>query len=256
MFYPADADSLRATVRQLLAAATTSPGPQPKVLIAPHAGLVYSGDTAAAAYARIAPFRDAIRRVVLLGPAHRVRLRGLAAPAAAAFATPLGQVPLDRASLRALLALPQLSISDSAHAEEHSLEVHLPFLQETLGSFELVPLVVGEASREDVAQVLDRLWGGAETLIVVSSDLSHYLPYARACARDAFTAEAILQLRPDIDHDQACGATPINGLLQLARSRRLKPLLLALRNSGDTAGDKARVVGYAAFAFDEPDLRN
>lgn len=253
MFYPADADSLRATVRQLLAAATTSPGPQPKVLIAPHAGFVYSGDTAATAYARIAPFRDAIRRVVLLGPAHRVRLRGLAAPAAAAFATPLGEVPLDRASLR---ALPQVSINDSAHAAEHSLEVHLPFLQETLGSFELVPLVVGEASREDVAQVLDRLWGGAETLIVVSSDLSHYLPYARACARDEFTAEAILQLRADIDHDQACGATPINGLLQLARSRRLKPLLLALRNSGDTAGDKGRVVGYAAFAFDEPDLRN
>jgi MEMO1 family protein len=251
LFYPGDAGPLRAAVRQLLEAASTPSGLRPKVLIVPHAGYPYSGETAATAYARLLPYRNDIRRVVLLGPAHRVAVRGLAAPDVQAFATPLGKVPLDVPALRALRDLPQVCQSDLAHAGEHSLEVQLPFLQEALGTFTLVPLVVGDASPGQIAGVLDRLWGGDETLIVISSDLSHFLPHAVACARDELTAETILQLRPELDHEQACGATPINGLLEAARSRRLRPQLLDLRNSGDTAGDKARVVGYGAFAFHE-----
>lgn len=253
LFYPGQAAELRTVVQSLLTAA----GPpqqavRPKVLIAPHAGYIYSGPTAAAAYARLAPYRDEIRRVVLLGPAHRVLLHGLAMPGSASFATPLGEVPIDREALARVESLPQVSVSDLAHAQEHSLEVHLPFLQMIFPAFTLVPLVVGDASPDAVAEVLDRLWGGDETLIVISSDLSHYLPYPRACAKDEFTAEAILRLKSDLDHEQACGAAPINGLLQTARARQLRPQLLDLRNSGDTAGDKSRVVGYAAFAFYEP----
>lgn len=252
MFYPGNAQTLRTALDNLLAAPAYAPtGVRPKVLIAPHAGYVYSGITAAAAYAQIAAFRDDIRRVVLLGPAHRVVVRGLAASSASAFSTPLGEVPVDSPALDSIRDLPQVCLSDLAHAQEHSLEVHLPFLQQVLGEFTIVPLVVGNASADQIAQVLDRLWGGNETLIVVSSDLSHYLPYPRACAKDEFTVETILRLRAELDHEQACGATPINGLLQVAKSRGLRAQLLDLRNSGDTAGDKSRVVGYAAFAFYE-----
>ena len=251
-FYPEQPAELHKVLDSLLSAApTTVAGARPKALIVPHAGYVYSGPTAAAAYSQLAPFRDEIRRIVLLGPAHRVRLRGLAAPSAAAFRTPLGEVRLDPAALDKVRDLAQVIDNDLAHAEEHSLEVQLPFLQKTLGAFCLVPLVVGEASRDEIAQVLDRLWGGSETLIVISSDLSHYLPYPRACARDEFTAESILRLLPDLDHEQACGATPLNGMLQTAKQRGLRAQLLDLRNSGDTAGDKARVVGYGSFAFHE-----
>lgn len=252
-FYPAGADELRETVRDFLAQAQTREGDGtiPKVLIAPHAGYVYSGAIAASAYCRVAAAANRIERVVLLGPAHRVRLHGLALPAANRFETPLGIVQCDEAAMAAVRDLPQVVVSDEAHAQEHSLEVHLPFLQLILGEFRLVPLVVGAASAEQVAEVLERLWGGDETLIVISSDLSHYLPYPRACAKDEFTAETILRLQPQLDHEQACGATPINGLLLAARARSLQPRLLDLRNSGDTAGDKSRVVGYASFAFNE-----
>jgi AmmeMemoRadiSam system protein B len=221
------------------------------VLIAPHAGYIYSGAIAATAYTRIASVADRIERVVLLGPAHRVHVQGLALPAATRFETPLGTINIDRAAVDTVLALPQVVLSDEAHAQEHALEVHLPFMQQVLGDFKLVPFVVGSATPEEVAEVLDALWGGTETLIVISSDLSHYLPYPRARAIDEFTAETILRLTPQLSHEQACGATPINGLLLAARSRGLEPQLLDLRNSGDTAGDKARVVGYASFAFHE-----
>ena len=225
----------------------------PKAIVAPHAGYVYSGPVAAHAYARLAPLAGRVTRVVLLGPTHRVALRGLAAPSAEAFETPLGRVPLDRGALARLGDLPQVVTSDAAHAHEHSLEVQLPFLQQVLGSqgWSLVPLAVGDASTDEVAEVLERLWGGDETLVVVSSDLSHYLPYREAAATDRATVDRIVALdAAGLDHEQACGATPINGLLRVARRRGLAPRLLDLRNSGDTAGDRSRVVGYAAIAFE------
>jgi AmmeMemoRadiSam system protein B len=251
MFYPGDAAGLGATLGALLAAARP-PALSPKALIVPHAGYIYSGPVAASAYALLAPLRGRIRRVVLFGPAHRVALRGFALPEAEVFATPLGEVPIDADAVRAAARLPHVVRADRPHADEHALEVQLPFLQRTLGDFKLVPVLVGEASGEETAAVIDALWGGPETLVVVSSDLSHYHPYAEACSIDRATVERILELAPLADHQQACGATPINGLLTVARRRRLRPRLLELANSGDTAGDRSRVVGYAALAFSEP----
>ena len=195
---------------------------------------------------------DRIKRVILLGPVHHVPVRGLALPGTESFTTPLGIVPVDAQAAAAIRHLPQVLTSVRAHAEEHSLEVHLPFLQRILNDFTLLPLAVGDATAEEVAEVLNLLWGGPETLIVISSDLSHYLPYAQARAMDTDTSAAITALthRP-IRHEQACGGTPINGLLLAARQHGLQPQLLDLRNSGDTAGDRGRVVGYGAFAFTE-----
>jgi AmmeMemoRadiSam system protein B/AmmeMemoRadiSam system protein A len=250
LFYEADPAALRESVARALRAAGTAAERSPKALIVPHAGYVYSGEVAARAYALLAPLRGQIRRVVLLGPAHRVALRGLAAPSVDAFATPLGVVPLDAGALARLGDLPQVLRSDAAHAEEHALEVQLPFLQQLLGEFALVPLVVGDASAEEVAEVLERLWSGDETLIVISSDLSHYLDYASARRMDAETCRAIEELRPEaLGRDSACGRVPVRGLLLAARRHGLLPRTLDLRNSGDTAGDRRRVVGYGAWAF-------
>jgi MEMO1 family protein len=255
LFYPDDPADLQREIQRFLAMAPAPAAgePAPKALIAPHAGYIYSGAIAAYAYAQLKPLAGRIRRVVLLGPVHRVPVRGLALPAVDRFETPLGAIPIDRDGVAQLTGLPQVVVSDRAHAPEHSLEVHLPFLQQVLGRFALVPLAVGDATPDEVAQVLARLWGGAETLIVVSSDLSHYLPYTTACAADRATANAMLALEATLDHRQACGATPVNGLLMLARRRGLRVELLDLRNSGDTAGDRSRVVGYAALALYEPE---
>jgi len=253
MFYPGDAHSLAAEVDELLGSVAQA-APRlgyPKVLVVPHAGYLYSGPVAARAYDELAAARGAVRRVVLLGPAHRVAVRGLAAPAAEAFATPLGRVPIDQQALDAVRNLPQVGTSDKAHAAEHSLEVQLPFLQTVLGEFSLVPFAVGMASLAEVAEVIERLWGGPETLIVISTDLSHYHPYAEARAIDGATIERIKAFATDIDHEEACGATPLNGLLSLAKKKNLKLSLLAACNSGDTAGGKDQVVGYAAFALHE-----
>ena len=257
MFYPGDRASLQDDLAVCLAAASTpaianTATGMLKAVIVPHAGYIYSGGTAGHAYARLVPLAGRIRRVVLLGPCHRVSLSGLAAPTVQAFATPLGSIPLDRAALDALADLPQVVVSDAAHAREHSLEVQLPFLQTVLGRFELVPLAVGQTTAADVAQVLERLWGGAETLIVISSDLSHFHGYAEAQTIDQATAQHILALDQLSSFDQACGALPINGLLAVARRRGLGIERLAQCNSGDTAGDKSRVVGYASFALYEP----
>jgi MEMO1 family protein len=252
LFYPGEPAGLARTLDDLLnRAESANQTAVPKALIAPHAGYVYSGPIAASAYRLLAPARERVKRVILLGPTHRVAVRGLAIPAVPRFATPLGTVELDTAAIESLRSLPQVVVSDEAHALEHSLEVHLPFLQKVLAQFTLVPLAVGYASPEDVAVVLEKLWGGPETLIVVSSDLSHYLAYAHAQTIDRETCDAILELRSDIDHEQACGATPVSGLTLTARRKGLKPELIDLRNSGDTAGDKSRVVGYASFAFYE-----
>jgi len=250
-FYPDDPAELRTAVRRYLGATGSPPaGPIPKALIVPHAGYVYSGPIAASGYALVAARRDEIHRVVLLGPAHRVAVAGLAAPAAQRFATPLGQVEIDQQALGQVTALPQVAVSEQAHAFEHSLEVHLPFLQELLADFSLVPLVVGDASPEEVAEVLDRLWGGPETLIVVSSDLSHYYDYATARRMDAETSRAIERLDPAaIDTEQACGRIPVQGLLLAARRHGLRAKAVDVRNSGDTAGSRDQVVCYGAYVL-------
>jgi AmmeMemoRadiSam system protein B/AmmeMemoRadiSam system protein A len=253
MFYPGSPEALRDSVREFLAEAGPGDAAAPKVLIVPHAGYVYSGATAARAYATLRRIAAQVRRVVLIGPAHRVAVRGVAIPSVDRFETPLGAVDLDRAALDALAAEPHVVRSDRAHAMEHALEVQLPFLQEALEDFTLVPLVVGDATPDEVAAVLERVWGGPETLIVVSSDLSHYLPYDTARQVDSATLAQVLALGPELDHEQACGATPINALMLVARRRRLRPRLLAACSSGDTAGDRDRVVGYAAIAFTADD---
>jgi AmmeMemoRadiSam system protein B len=254
-FYPGLASVLSNDVMALLAQAGYSssnlPGKAPKAIIVPHAGYIYSGSTAALAYARLASARGQIQRVVLLGPVHRVPVRGLALPGAEAFDTPLGRIEIDSEAVAAIRHLPQVVTSAAAHAQEHSLEVQLPFLQLVLGDFKLLPLAVGDASALEVAQVLDAVWGGDETLLVISSDLSHFLPYRSAQSVDGETVRQILHLNPTLSHQQACGGTPINGLLLAARAHQLQAELLGLCNSGDTAGDKSRVVGYAAFAFQE-----
>lgn len=222
----------------------------PKALIVPHAGYRFSGPIAASAYRHLVSRRKEITRVVLLGPSHRVALSGLGASSAEAFETPLGRVPVDRDATKLSLSLSQVSIDDEAHAEEHSLEVQLPFLQILLESFSLVPFSVGDASGEDVAGVLEALWGGDETLIVVSSDLSHYLSYDEARARDADTTRAIEALQPDqLDWESACGRVPARGLLLIAKAKKLAVHTLDVRNSGDTQGGRDRVVGYGAWAF-------
>lgn len=223
----------------------------PKAIVVPHAGYRYSGQTAALAYARLAAGHAAIKRVILLGPVHRVPVRGLALPGVDAFASPLGEIALDAAAITSLAGMRQVTVSPAAHAMEHSLEVQLPFLQSVLDDFTLVPLAVGDATPAEVAQVLEALWGGPETVIVISSDLSHFLSYRTAQAVDKETVQSILQLDGTLTHAQACGGTPVNGLLLAAQHHHLRPELLELCNSGDSTGERDRVVGYASFAFME-----
>jgi hypothetical protein len=249
LFYPDDATELRALVSECLTGAAPS-GPVPKALIAPHAGYEYSGPVAGRAYACLKGARGTITRVVLLGPSHRVAFAGLALSSASWFSTPLGDIPVDQDAVARLRALPQVMVLDQAHAREHSIEVHLPFLQVVLGDFGLVPLVVGTASPADVGEVLELLWGGPETLIVASSDLSHYRDYATAQRMDAATSAAIEALRDeDLGDDDACGRIPVSGLLRVARRLGLQARTLDLRNSGDTAGPRDQVVGYGAYVI-------
>jgi MEMO1 family protein len=254
LFYPGDPGALAAELDELLGG-VEQPGPRlgfPKALIVPHAGYIYSGPVAARAYDELAGARGIVRRVVLLGPVHRVAVRGLAVPSAEAFATPLGTIAVDRQALEQVRDLPQVVASDGAHLHEHALEVQLPFLQRQLGEFTLVPFAVGTASIEEVAQVIDRLWGGPQTLIVISTDLSHYHSYAEARGIDHNTVTRIGSFATDLDHEEACGATPLNGFLSVARRRNLGIKLLSACNSGDTAGGKGQVVGYSSFALYEP----
>ncbi len=253
-FYPGDPEALKRCIQGLLAAASPARARRedpPKALVVPHAGYIYSGPVAASAYARLAGAEGRIRRVVLLGPAHRALVPGLALPGAGAFETPLGRVPVDAELSARMAKLPQVAVDPAAHAGEHSLEVQLPFLQVVLGDFTLLPVLVGGAKPGDVAAALEAVWGGPETLVVISSDLTHYLPYGVAAALDQDTCERIGRLQPVEEPSRACGAAPLNGFLRAARAHRLRPQLLDLRNSGDTAGDRDQVVGYAAFAFEE-----
>ena len=248
-FYLDNPTELRKMIAKFLKQARPS-DVLPKAIIAPHAGYIYSGPIAGSAYATLKPARGKIKRVVLLGPSHRIPFRGLAATGAEQFATPLGNVPIDKKAIEIIQDLPQVEVLDAAHVMEHSLEVQLPFLQEVLGEFSLVPLAVGDASREEVAEVLEELWGGPETLIVISSDLSHYHDYRTAQKIDLATSKAIESLRPeDIGYEQACGRIPISGLLLAAKKHGLRAQTIDLRNSGDTAGSRAEVVGYGAYVF-------
>ena len=255
LFYPAEPRALARMVDGFLAAgasldAARPDGSQaaPKALVVPHAGYVYSGAIAGLAYATLTPARERITRVVLLGPCHRVPVLGLALPGCRAMATPLGEVPVDA---EAASGLDHVVTRPDVHAAEHSLEVQLPFLQRALGDFAVVPLAVGDATAAEVAGVLAALWGGDETLIVISSDLSHYHRYDEARAIDQGTIEAVLSLREPLSHERACGATPLNGLIAASPAHGLEPVLLGACNSGDTAGDRGRVVGYASFGFVE-----
>jgi AmmeMemoRadiSam system protein B len=245
-FYPASPSALATMVRGFLAQVKPIDGPTPKAIIAPHAGYPYSGPIAASAYARLP--QAAFRRILLLGPAHTVPLRGIAASSATAFATPLGNVPIEATAVQASLALPQVQIMDEAHRREHGLEVQLPFLQLVCRDFAIVPLVVGEVETAIVAQLMQHLYTGPDTLIIVSSDLSHYYDYATAQKLDAATSQAIEQLRPEaVEH--ACGRFAIRGLLQFAQTYQWQVQTVDLRNSGDTGGTRDRVVGYGAYIF-------
>ncbi len=249
MFYPADETSLRSMVQQFLAQATSN-GPPPKAIIVPHAGYIYSGPIAANAYHLLENSSESFSRVVLLGPSHRVPLLGLAATSATSFATPLGLVEIDQYMIKKLFKLKQVKMMNEAHSMEHSLEVQLPFLQTILTDFKLIPLVVGDASAREVCEVLELACQDQQTLIVISSDLSHYHDYATANKLDSQTSQAIANLDSDkIGYEDACGRTPVSGLLMFASAHGLKAEIIDQRNSGDTAGDKNQVVGYGAYAF-------
>lgn len=248
MFYSSDKQSLKADIQQYLQQAKTEHNIIPKAIIVPHAGYIYSGSVAASAYKYIVPLKDKINRVVLLGPSHRVAFTGLAVPESDVFNTPLGDIPIDQKGVQSVLELSQVSISEQAHREEHSLEVQLPFLQEILGDFSLVPLVVGDAERHEVAEVIEKLWGDEHTLIIISTDLSHFHEYKEAQTIDKATSDAIINLKSEhIQYEDACGRNGLKGMLTVAEEKNLSIDLLDLRNSGDTAGDKSRVVGYGAY---------
>ena len=248
LFYPDEPHELRAVVQRYLDAAPHG-GKRPKALIVPHAGYSYSGPTAAAAYCRLIGQDPPVQRVVLAGPSHRAQRRGVALPDATAFETPLGAVPLDAECAVLLRAMPGVSVDNLPHRAEHSLEVQLPFLQVVLGHFSLIPLAVGDADPVTVADILDACWGGTETLIVISTDLSHFLDYDTARALDSATAQSIIEGAPDLGGEQACGCRALNRLMRVARRRGLRVEALDLRNSGDTSGDRDRVVGYGAFSL-------
>jgi AmmeMemoRadiSam system protein B len=260
-FYPQDPQALRTAIADCFAQANRpQPAPNaarpvcasmPKALIAPHAGYLYSGPIAASAYNALGCAAHGIERVVLIGPSHFLPFRGLAVSRAEAFETPLGTVPVDDAARRDVLRVPHVVTADAPHAQEHSLEVQLPFLQVLLDEFQVLPIAAGDATAREVAAALECVWGSEETLIVVSSDLSHYLEYAAARSVDASTAQSILNCSTELGGEQACGCVGINGLMHVARERELEVRLLDLRNSGDTAAERARVVGYGAFALYE-----
>jgi len=249
-FYPARGGELHAMLETLLAVTPRNDQAPPKALIVPHAGYIYSGPVAATGYARLRSVADSVQRVVVMGPSHRIAFHGLAVPEDSIFRTPLGDIPLDAATIQTLLDLPQVHLDNEAHRLEHSIEVHLPFLQELLDSFALIPIVVGDAAPAEVCDVISKLWDGPETLLVVSSDLSHYHDYETATRLDRATSHAIETLAFEkIGYEHACGRNPVSGLLLYARQHGLTVETLDLRNSGDTAGPRDQVVGYGTYVI-------
>ena len=248
-FYDANANRLQQQVNELLNAESAGSEALPEALIVPHAGYIYSGSTAAYAYRCLLADADQVKRVLLIGPAHRVYVDGMAIPSVDFFETPLGEITLDRSGLEQIARLPGVQISDEAHREEHSLEVQLPFLQSVLNEFSLLPVVVGGASAAEVATVIDAFNDDPHTLVVISSDLSHFLSYQEAQGVDASTCQQIQNHVTTLKGEQACGAAAINGLMASTRFQAMEVSLLHACNSGDTAGKPNRVVGYAAFAL-------
>lgn len=248
-FYPGSAATLRDAVQNYLGGAHNESSDRPVALIAPHAGYPYSGPIAGSAYATLQPWAGELRRVAVFAPSHRVPFEGIAISSADYFQTPLGDIEVDRDAVASIAGLPGVIELNAAFAQEHALEVQLPFLQVVLEQFTLVPLVVGDADSDDVARIMETLLA-PDTLILVSSDLSHYDDYATCSERDRATSASILQLRDrDIGPYDACGAYPIRGLLKMAQRHAWHATMLDLRNSGDTGGDHDRVVGYGAYAF-------
>jgi len=250
LFYPAEAPLLLAQLDALLAPGGQCDGPAPKALIVPHAGYRYSGPTAASAYCRLRGTGDRVRRVVLLGPAHRVYLEAMALPRVDQFDTPLGAVPIDREARRAAALLPGVCLDDQAHAREHSIEVQLPFLQTLFPKgFDLLPVLGGNCPPAQVAALLNTVCAAPGTLVVISTDLSHFHSYAQAQQLDRNTCERILARAGDFRGEEACGAHPLNGLMHCRLAAQLDIELLDYCNSGDRGGDRERVVGYGAFAL-------
>jgi MEMO1 family protein len=251
-FYPREPRELQRMVRTLLGEAESSGKGELVGVIAPHAGYMYSGPIAASAFAQIAAARHSFTRVLLIGPAHYVPVRGIVAASAARFATPLGEIPVDLRAVASLVDAGLISIDDRAHAPEHSLEVELPFLQVVLGRFALIPLLVGDASRQEVAAVVGAVMD-AHTILVVSTDLSHYLAATEAKARDLASALTIERLDDScLGPNDACGYVALNGALRAAKETRWQIARLDLRNSGDTSGERRRVVGYGAWSIFAP----
>ncbi len=250
MFYPGNPAQLAAGVDGSLAKAAP-PRLSPKAVIAPHAGHVYSGDIAGAAYRLLAQRKGEIKRVVLLGPNHRMPVRGIALSPAEAWETPFGPLPVDRTARDSLARQPGFAVTPMPFVNEHSLEVHLPFIHRVLGKVEILPMLVGETTTEQASRTLDALWGGPETAIIISSDLSHYHDYETCRTKDEETASGIERLQQDICvGDRACGFHSIKGLIDQAQRRDLRVTALDVRNSGDTHGPRDRVVGYGSFAFE------
>ena len=250
LFYPADKHILKNDIHGYLNNVSQNEQTNPKAIVVPHAGYVYSGPVAASAYKQLIPLKEKINRVVLLGPSHRVSFRGLAVPESDFFTTPFGDIPIDKQGVQLLSELEQVVVSEQAHKEEHSLEVQLPFLQEVLNEFSLIPLVVGDVERHEVAEVIDSLWDDEHTLFVISTDLSHYHSYEEAKSMDRKTSDAIVNLKADlIGYEDACGRNGLKGMITVAEEKHLSIDTLDLRNSGDTAGDKSRVVGYGAYVI-------
>ncbi|MCK5647407.1 MAG: AmmeMemoRadiSam system protein B [Gammaproteobacteria bacterium] len=250
-FYPGNIKQLDSSVQTYLDdVKITAIQTKPRALIVPHAGYIYSGPIAASAYAQLIPFAGQITTVVLLGPSHRIPLLGIASSSADYFQTPLGEIPLDRKIIDKLEQLPFVQSYDDAHRQEHSLEVQLPFLQKILPEFTLVPLVIGQTDDQQVSELIETLWQEQDTLFLISSDLSHYLDYHQAQLSDQAASEAIAELIPqNIHYEQACGRSGIAGMLLSAKKHHLNVQMLDLRNSGDTAGTKDRVVGYGSWVF-------
>ncbi len=254
-FYPTEATVLSAEIEQFLNNASNLELHDIKAIITPHAGYIYSGAIAASAYSQLHNRTTAITNIIILGPAHRVAFSGIATSSAQYFDTPLGSIELNRSLIEKIESLSYVQCHDEAHRDEHSIEVQLPFLQNILNKFTIVPLLVGNCDSNDVATILNLLWGESETLIIISSDLSHFNSYDIATKNDDITSQAILNLQPEkIDYSDACGRTPVKGLLKVAQTKLLKVAILDVRNSGDTAGDKTRVVGYGAYSFTEQSL--
>jgi hypothetical protein len=249
-FYPEQTKALVEMINKFLSEAKHVVLPeQPKAIIVPHAGYIYSGTVAATIYAALSQYKDIINNVILLGPTHRMTFKGVAATMVDCFETPLGSIPVVH-NWRNTLTSSVVNVNETAYEMEHSIEIQLPFLQVVLDKFELLPFVVGDEDFIAVADIIDSLWGKEDTLVVVSSDLSHYKDYNTAQELDALTSQAIVNLTPlEIKHEQACGLIPIQGLLQAAKNRKMKVRALDVRNSGDTAGSKDSVVGYGAFCF-------